>query len=194
MEIWRDIRGYEGSYQVSNLGRVRSLDRTEIDACGRVVIYRGKVLRGTPNSSGYLRVELKGARRERWFVHRLVALYFVENPKPTEYTVVNHIDNNFHNNNASNLEWTTQYGNMHHAIKQNRMVRTKEWKQHLRETNEKNGVSVEGTNIITGEHIYFVCLNDCAREGFQPSCVSNCCNGKRKTHKGYTWRKIERWG
>ena len=141
-----------------------------------------------PNSRGYLRVELKNnGELKRCFVHRLVATHFVENSKPQENNVVNHIDGNFLNNNSDNLEWTTQYGNMHHAIANGKMIRTKQWLRNLRKTQEKLGKSVVGTNITTGEKVHFVCLNDCAQNGFYPSCVSLCCRGKRETHKGYIW-------
>ncbi len=192
MEEWKDIRGYEGLYVISNHGRVSSLNRISIDKNGRMVSYKGKMLLPQPNSSGYLRVQLKhNGTTQYYFVHRLVALHFVENPYPDCYAVVNHLDSNHLNNKADNLEWTTHYGNNHHAIKNGRMKRTKEWLQHLRESNEKNGRAVIATNIVTGEVLHFVCLNDCKTAGFQPSCVCNCCQGIRKSHKGYTWRYAE---
>lgn len=188
MEVWKDIKGYEGLYQVSNLGNVRSLDRSVKRANGRLK-KKGKLLKLTPNSSGYLRVLLKAdGVGKYWFVHRLVALHFVDNPRESKNNIVNHLDCNFLNNSVDNLEWTTPLGNARHAIKCGRMERTNEWLQHLRESNEKNGKSVVGTNIKTGETIYFVCLNDCSKAGFQPSCVCNCCKGIRATHKGYKWR------
>lgn len=189
MEVWKDIRGYEKIYVVSSHGRVASLNRIQRDKNGREVRYNGRMLIPQPNSNGYLRVQLKHeGKATYYFIHRLVALHFVENPNPDCYSIVNHIDCNHLNNKAENLEWTTTYGNNHHAIKSGRMRRTKEWLQHLRESNEKNGKTVIGTNIVTGETISFVCLNDCKSAGFQPSCVCNCCQGTRKTHKGYTWR------
>jgi hypothetical protein len=89
---------------------------------------------------------------------------------------------------VDNLEWTTQKGNMHHSIHAGRFDRTASWLGHLRVYNEENGRSVVGTNVITGHEVIFKCLNDCRDAGFQPSCVCNCCQGKRKSHKGYTWR------
>ena len=192
MEVWKDIRGYEGLYVISNHGRVSSLNRISIDKNGRMVSYKGKMLIPQPNSSGYLRVQLKhNGTSQYYFVHRLVALHFVENPYPDCYAVVNHLDSDHLNNKADNLEWTTYYGNNHHAIQNGRMNRTKEWLQHLRESNEKNGRAVIATNIATGEVLRFTCLNDCKTAGFQPSCVCNCCQGIRKSHKGYTWRYAE---
>lgn len=189
MEVWKDIVGFEGVYQISNQGKVKSLARTQTDSKGRTVHYKEKLLKLLPNSHGYLRVVLKSnGEIERWFVHRLVATHFVENPHPELYTVVNHRDSNFMNNCEENLEWTTVRGNMRHAYQNGRMNRTSDWLKHLRETNEKNGSAVIGTNEKTGEMICFVCLNDCEKAGFQPSCVCNCCKGIRQTHKGFRWR------
>lgn len=189
MEIWKDIRGYEGIYVVSNHGRVASLNRVQKDKNGNDKRYKGKMLLPQPNSSGYLRVHLKrDGVMKYYFVHRLVALHFVENPNISENTIVNHLDSNYMNNAASNLEWTTYKGNMEHAKVRGRLSRTTEWLQHLRESNEKNGRSVIGTNIETDETVYFVCLNDSRAAGFDPACVCDCCQGKRNKHKGYTWR------
>lgn len=189
MEIWKDVKGYEELYVVSNQGRIASLTRTQKDKNGREVKYKGKMLLPQPNLNGYLRVQLnKNGKWERFFVHRLVALHFVENPKPNCYSIVHHIDSDHLNNVASNLEWTTIDGNNKYANKDGRMIRTKKWLKNLRESQEKQGKTVIGTNLVTGDVIRFVCLNDCKSAGFQPSCVCNCCQGTRKSHKGYTWR------
>ena len=189
MEMWKDVKGYEGVYQVSNYGNVRSLSRIQTDKNGRNVQYQSKVLTPQPNSQGYMRVGLKlNGKQKYWFVHRLVALHFVDNPNFQKYAIVNHLDSNYLNNKADNLEWTDISGNNHHAIEVGRMKRTEEWLHHQRQSNEKNGRPVIGTNIATGETVRFVCLNDCKNAGFQPSCVCNCCQGTRKSHKGYTWR------
>lgn len=116
-EIWKDIKGYEGKYQVSNLGRVRSLDR--LDRSGAKT--KGKILNPKANKSGYVRVHLAdGNGYNRESVHRLVAEAFVERKAETD-NVVNHLDNNPSNNRADNLEWTTYKGNMEWAAKQGRM-------------------------------------------------------------------------
>lgn len=189
MEIWKDIMGYEGIYQISNQGRIASVSRVLKDKNGKEKRYKGRVLLPQPNSSGYLRVHLKrDGKLKHHFVHRLVALHFVGNPCDDENTIVNHLDSNYLNNAASNLEWTTYKGNMEHAKARGRLHRTAEWLKNLRESNEKNGRSVIGTNIETGETVYFVCLNDSRTAGFDPTCVCDCCKGKRNRHKGYTWR------
>lgn len=110
MEIWKDIKGYEGYYQVSNLGNVRSLDRFD-----GVHDRKGTKIKPNLKQNGYLQVGLRKHNKRKWFgVHRLVATYFLRNPnnKPQ----VNHIDCNKQNNNVSNLEWVTGKENQEHAV------------------------------------------------------------------------------
>ena len=193
MEIWRDIKGFEGVYQVSDMGRVRSLRREQKDKNGRTVCYKGTVRKASPNSSGYMRVELKNQQKhECWFVHRLVALHFVDNPSPDKFTVVNHKDSNHLNNRAENLEWTTVYGNNQHAIANGRMERTDEWIENLNRSLEKHYKPVVGYDPKSGkEAVVFKSIQECGRNGFEASCVCDCCKGKRKTHKGLAWRYAE---
>lgn len=117
-EVWKDVKDYEGWYQVSNLGNVRSVDRTIIQGSrydheiNRKI--KGKTIQPCSAGTEYLVVYLvKNRKRKRCYVHRLVAEAFVENPlnKPQ----VNHIDYNKHNNKACNLEWVTRSENMLHS-------------------------------------------------------------------------------
>lgn len=104
-EEWRDIAGHEGAYQVSSLGRVRSLDRIIVQASKLGAVHprrmRGKVLAATVKTSGHLEVAL-GARNRR-DVHQLVALTFI-GPRPVRCEV-RHLDGNPTNNQAANLAW-----------------------------------------------------------------------------------------
>lgn len=189
-EKWKDIKGYEGVYQVSNTGRVRSLDRTQLYKNGRIVSYEGKTLKQSPNSRGYMRVCLRSGKGYRQpFVHRLVAEHFVPNDSPGELPVVNHKDSNHLNNHADNLEWTTILGNNHHAIANGRMQRTDKWIENLNKSLEKHYKPVVGYDPISGmEVVAFNSIQECGRHGFDVSCVCDCCKGKRKTHKGLVWR------
>lgn len=185
-EIWKPIAGYEEFYLVSNTGKIKSLARTV--NCGRGVLTRqGKELKTRPNSRGYLRVMLVGnGERKEVFVHRLVAEAFV--PKPENCNVVNHKDFNYQNNRADNLEWTTATGNVKYSFDRGRYKRTPEMKAAFKKfLDETRGVAVVGTEIKTGNKIKFPVLNDVKKAGFQPSCVCDCCKGKRATHGGYTW-------
>lgn len=100
-EIWKDIDDYEGFYQVSNLGRVRSLDNWIWNGTG-FFLKPGKVLIPRKTKTGYLRVQLKG---KDFYIHRLVATTFIDNP--LNFPQVNHKDENKANNEVSNLEWCT---------------------------------------------------------------------------------------
>lgn len=188
-EIWVDVSGYENLYQISNYGNIKSKIRNKRNNDG-VMLLKARTLKQHPNSRGYLRVELVNEQgtRKKFFIHRLVALHFVDNPNTEVNNIVNHLDSDHTNNRADNLEWTTPQGNVEHAVRNGRMKHTAERKQHLREACERNGKAVIGINIKTGEIIRFICLNDCRNKGFQPSCVCDCCNGKRKTHGGYRWQ------
>lgn len=112
-EIWKDIEGYEGLYQVSNFGEVKSLERTKTNGKGIVKIEE-KILTQNITNWGYYRVALyKNGTRKYHRVHRLVAKAFIDNPNNKEQ--VNHIDGNKLNNHVSNLEWCTRLENMYHA-------------------------------------------------------------------------------
>lgn len=115
-EVWRDIAGYEGSYQVSNLGRVRSLDReiVFVGRWGNVVrkIQPGKVLALSIGTKGYLGVRL-GSKSSVKLVHRLVAAAFIHNSQ--NMPEVNHKDYIRTNNHINNLEWSTSSENIIHS-------------------------------------------------------------------------------
>lgn len=118
-EVWKVVEGYDGVYYVSNLGRVKSIERVQQYSDGRVYTYPEKILKqSTPKAgkrAGYMAVHFYcQGTRETISVHRLVATYFVE--KPEGKNVVNHIDGNKSNNIYSNLEWVTYAENNAHAL------------------------------------------------------------------------------
>ena len=107
-EIWKDIVGYEGLYQVSNLGRVKSLGNTKAR--------KEKILLGVSISDNYLQIGLnKNGERKRYVIHRLVAEAFI--PNPLNKPQVNHINGNKKDNRVENLEWWTQCENIRHSNK-----------------------------------------------------------------------------
>lgn len=112
-EEWKDIKNYEGLYQVSNLGNVKSLERNKSNGKGLVKIDE-KILTQNITNWGYCKVALyKNGARKYYKVHRLVAEAFIPNPNNKEQ--INHIDGNKLNNNVNNLEWNTRIENMNHA-------------------------------------------------------------------------------
>ena len=107
IEIWKDIKDYEGLYQVSNLGRVKSLDRIVKDTTkDRTQTLKGREIKTTDNGNGYKLVCLtKNSIRKNKYVHRLVAETFI--PNPDNLKEVNHKDLNKNNNSVCNLEWVS---------------------------------------------------------------------------------------
>jgi hypothetical protein len=111
--MWKDIVGFEGYYQISDDGVVKSLERTVKTKTG-IRTYGERILKQEICNSGYCRVTLaKEGEKHRELVHRLVAIHFIENP--LNKREVNHIDGNKRNNNVSNLEWATSSENQSHA-------------------------------------------------------------------------------
>ena len=119
MEEWKDIKDYEGLYQVSSEGNVRSLDRTIDTVLGYKQFYKGKMLKKTADKNGYLFVAL-GANSKNKKVHRLVAQAFI--PNPENKPEIDHIDGNPKNNNFKNLQWANRKENINNPITKERMV------------------------------------------------------------------------
>ena len=115
-EIWKDIKDYEGIYQVSNQGRVRSLDRTVKYVTGAKRKLHGKIIKVQDDGRGYSQVRLydKNRKGKTIKVHKLVATNFINNPK--KYKEVNHKNGVKDDNSVGNLEWTTRKRNIAHAI------------------------------------------------------------------------------
>jgi len=117
-EKWRDVPGYEGLYQVSNYGRVRSLDRYVWNRCrarGKRDFLKGSILRPQKHVAGYLFVALyKDGKKRQIRINRLVLTVFDRPPKEGEES--NHMNGNKTNNYIDNLEWMTKLQNQRHAI------------------------------------------------------------------------------
>ena len=182
MEVWKDIKGYEGLYQVSSKGNVKSLPHFYTWR-GAKKYNRGKMLH--PYKTGkysYLTVQIKGKNH---LVHRLVAENFADNPN--NYKEVNHKDENRLNNNADNLEWCNHQYNIEYSVKK---VRKGVRKVH--------GTSVYRADIKTKGIIKkYDFIVDVKADGFSPKQISAVCSGsyrgKRKNiYKGYLWGICER--
>lgn len=114
-EIWKDIKNYEGYYQVSSLGRVRSLTRKVRTFNGERTA-KGIILKPLKTNTGYFRVDLKRSQKSHYVsIHRLVAETFI--PNINKHLVINHIDGDKSNNCIDNLEWCTQSHNIKEAYR-----------------------------------------------------------------------------
>lgn len=171
MEIWKDIEGYEGLYQVSNWGRVRSL-----------WFGKEKMLQPVKHKNGYLFVSL--GRKKTISIHRLVAEAFI--PNPDNLPQVNHRDENKENNNVDNLEWCDSKYNNNYGTHNKRVSDT--------QINDQNKSKKVIQFSKTGEFIReWPSTNECGRNGFNQGHVAACCRGntKLKTYKGYIWKYKE---
>ena len=181
-EEWRDVKDYEGIYQVSNMGKVRSLDR--LDARG----YRrkGKIMKLTANINGYQEIKLSNNNIEKSYkVHRLVAIAFILNPN--NLPEVNHKDENKHNNKTENLEFCTRTYNVNYGTRIEKMVKNIDYVVKVKNTDyrtiaNKRKKPIVGTNITTGKKFCFDSATDAAIElGCCRENISNCCCGRGKT-------------
>ena len=118
-EVWKDIPDYDGRYQVSNIGRVRSLDKEVINS-GRRLFCKGRVLSSSKHNMGYLRVSLpfiiRQKKRKSFFIHRLVLMAFKGMPTKKRYDC-NHINGIKADNRIENLEWCSRKENIRHSFR-----------------------------------------------------------------------------
>ena len=166
-EIWKDIEGYEGLYQVSNVGRVKSL-RNNI------------ILKNSIKRNGYESVKLSANNiSKEYYIHRLVANAFISNPN--NYLEINHKDEDKANNCADNLEWCTREYNVNYGTGTRR--------SQLSNTNGKCSKPVlqytlEGIFIKEWKSTMDVQRN----LGFDHANISRCCRGKYAYAYGYIWK------
>ena len=163
MEIWKDIKGYEGKYQISNYGNVKSL-------INNIIL--------KPLNGEYLRVILyKNKIAKTFYIHRLVGQNFISNSN--NYKYINHKDENKHNNRVENLEWCTFKENMNYGTKQNRESKIKT-KYHIAQYDNDN-------NLIK---IWFNLREITLNTNYKKSNIQYCCCGKYKNAYGYKWKYI----
>jgi len=188
-EIWKDILGYEGLYQISNLGRVKNLER-KVKCQNHERIVKEKILKQSKGKK-YQQVTLsKKCKSSTKTVHRLVAQAFI--PNPNNLAEVNHIDANTKNNCVDNLEWCTRYENMQHA-KENGLIKApKREKNHWYNKFGKDHIrSKKITQLSKNDEIIkeWDSLADVKRDlGIFQSNISKCLKGERKTAGGYKWK------
>ncbi len=172
-EEWRDVKGYEGYYQVSNKGRVKRLKT--IGKGGRT--YRERILIPVYNTR-YLNVSLcKNGIIKQHRVHRLVCAAFIENPH--NYPCINHKDENRLNNNADNLEWCTyKYNNSYGTV----VVRRAKSRSRAVIQMDLRGRRIKKWDSLKDASEYF---------GVKYSNIISACRGRQLTSAGYKWRYAE---
>lgn len=183
-EIWRPVAGYENEYEVSNLGRVKSLERYVVRKDGSVRHLQERIIKQNLTKKGYLTVRLhKNGKSEEGKVHRLVAVAFLENPENKPQ--IDHIDGNKKRNIVSNLRWVTNYENSHNKTTYGNLVRrAKTLCDYVKKP----------VNMFTGDTLVrtFLCISDaCLFLGKDPNNSSaniwRAVNGKQKTAYGFRW-------
>ena len=172
-EVWRDVKGYEGLYQVSNMGRVKSLGRK--DRFGRVI--KERILEPAVTHNGYLRVGLHvDGKRKMLRVHRLVCEAFHENPD--NKSEVNHVNENKTDNRACNLEWSTRTENCNHGSRNERVAKAL--------SKPIGQFSLDG-KLIKGWRSAWEARR---QTGFGQGYVGAGARGKFKQAEGYIWKYI----
>lgn len=170
MEIWKDISGYDGKYQISNLSRIKSL-----------ISGNEKILSTYLNYSGYERCSLGwGKNKKSHSIHRLVAIAFI--PNPENKPCVNHINRNRSDNSIENLEWVTHKENAEHAIS---FVDTY-IKSRANHYNSKRVIQkdLNGNNLKTWGSVIEASIS----LGISKSSISDCARGKVKAVKNYVFQ------
>lgn len=168
VEVWKDIPGFEGLYQASNQGRIRSLDmRVRYKNPQFTALRKGRILSPKTTNRGYLEVVLmKNGVRHNKRVHQLVALTFI--PNPNNYTSINHINEVKNDNAVENLEWCTQkYNNDAYYCQRVNIYQ----------------YNLQGDLI----KIWHSITNAAKEIGGDKTGIQHCCGGSLKTFMGYIW-------
>lgn len=168
IEIYKDIQGYEG-YQVSNHGNVKSLKYG-----------KERILKPAKVSFGYLRVDLsKQGKRKIYYIHRLVAMAFIDNPNNLEQ--INHKNEIKTDNRVENLEWCTNEYNHNYGTRNQRSGES-----NTNHPNKSKQVMCVETSVI------YPSTHQVERKlGFANTYISRCCNGKQQTAYGYHWKYVK---
>lgn len=175
-EIWKDVQGYEGIYQVSNFGRVKSLPRKVLNWNSNRYLKETILTQSTTKCREYPLIRLcKDGKIKYISVHRLVATAFI--PNPNNLPMINHKDENKQNNRVDNLEWCDHLYNVHYGTGIQRGARSR-------------GKSVLMIDATTKEVIKtFGSAREAYKEtGVWYKSISSACKNRYKTAGGYIWK------
>ena len=178
-EEWKEVDGFEGLYEVSNFGRVKSVSRYVKNGLTEKKINEKILVCSREKKTGYLRVTLcKNGKQKIVKVHRLVAFAFL--PNLNNYPQVNHKDEDKSNNRVDNLEWCTAKYNMNYGKRNERAA-----KSNTNGTRSRPVIQIKDGNIIAE----FPSASEVERAlGFGQRNISSCCRGKYKQAYGYEWK------
>lgn len=172
-EVWKDVKGYEGTYIISNKGKV-------------VNICTGHIMQPKKNNRDYVQIRLnKNGCTQHWLLHRLVAVNFIDNPN--QLPQINHKDENKDNNCADNLEWCDNTYNRHYGTGIQRMAEHHDYKKmalmRSKPVNQytKDGVFVKSWSSITAAALEITLKRSTGH-------ISDCCSGKRLYAYDYIWK------
>lgn len=184
IEMWKDIDGFVGIYQISNFGRVKSLSRKIKNGRNSFFISKEKFLKFRKNKKGYLQVNLSKDGKDYFKgLHQIVADNFID--KEDSSYEVNHIDGDKTNNCLNNLEWVSHKDNMIHAVKHGLLKYDKEI---LLRNNELKRKRVSQYDKSMNFIRTYSSINEAIREtGF--TAIGKCISGKHKTAGGFIWKK-----
>ena len=173
-EIWKDIEGFEGLYQVSNMNNIKSLERTVWDNRGYYRTVHERILKARKNNNDYLQVNLwKDGKAKKYLVHQLVATAFCENPEG--YTEVNHINEDKADCRAENLEWCSRSYNLSYNGRAKKVA-------------EKKSKPVIAIHKINGLILKFPSAHEAERQlGIAQNHICACCKGRLKSIGGFYW-------
>lgn len=177
-EIWKDIKGYEGIYQVSNMGKIKSVERYMLNRWGNgFKRWREKIKKQTLSKNGYYTVILStNGNYKTYFTHRLVAEAFI--PNPENKPCIDHINTDRTDNRVENLRWVTHKENQNNPLTKIKMKRNK--------SKAKPIIQLTKTNELVRK---WESASQVQRDlGYSKSAISSCCRGaKSKTAYGYKW-------
>lgn len=183
-EIWKNIEGFESRYQVSSFGRVRSLARIRGANVGGSYFQKQKILKLVEKNTGYAQVNLpKNGKWKVYLVHRIVAHHFI--PLIHGKIQVNHKNGVKTDNRVENLEWCTPSENGLHSYK---VLKNTIWQKGKKGEYTPTAKPVLQKSLLGKLIKRWGCGLDAVRDGgFDSSCISRCCSGKSKSHKGFIW-------